>query len=343
MRSNEKTVKKASPRQTPRPKSHSGGSVSLEDHILHLQRTAGNEAVAGLIAESAVLQRAPVAAAPAPAAAVGTVNLTDEVFLMGVKQEAHIRLDVLTHAYIAGARDFRDDADKMVDEYIKEKPKQISGLGAVFEALMAAGEILVPEAGLAHEIYLTAKTVVEEMKPGRELIEKANEAVAVKSVEEAKSHLKQVAIDAAEEVEHRAPRALDLGLGTVGDSVKIYLAGQAQPPQHSEAVYRTVCDAIGIKHMDPDDARMTVWRQVMPAFRKELMRVASGLHFFHELDNDFERLEFLIEQIEKGENADALLDYIGADRKYWDRYLAVYRADGKDAAMTALMNPGTHT
>ena len=81
----------------------------------------------------------------------------------------------------------------------------------------------------------------------------------------------------------------------------------------------------------------------MPAFRKELMRVASGLHFFHELDNDFERLEFLIEQIEKGENADALLDYIGADRKYWDRYLAVYRADGKDAAMTALMNPGTHT
>src|SRR2546429_4654822 len=63
MRSNEKTVKKASPRQPARPMSHSGGLVSMEDHILHLQRTAGNEAVAGLIAESAVLQRAPGAAA----------------------------------------------------------------------------------------------------------------------------------------------------------------------------------------------------------------------------------------------------------------------------------------
>src|SRR5438876_2311441 len=173
MRSNEKTVKKASPRQPARPKSHSGGSVSMEDHILHLQRTAGNEAVAGLIAESAVLQRAPVAVAPAPAAAVGTVNLTDEVFLMGVKQEAHIRLDVLTHAYIAGARDFRDDADKMVDEYIKEKPKQISGLGAVFEALMAAGEVLAPEAGLAHDLSLTAPSGVEAMKARTAQLEKA--------------------------------------------------------------------------------------------------------------------------------------------------------------------------
>jgi hypothetical protein len=304
----------------------------VEEQLLRLQRAAGNEAVAGLISESSVLQRAPVAAP-----ARGKVTQPDELFLLAVRQEAEGRLEVLTHAIVAGANSFRNDADKMVDTYIKEVPKQISGFGPVCEALIAAGEVIFPEAGLAHDIYLTAKTVKEMMKPGLDVIDKANEAVYPRSVEEAKIHLKQIAMDAAEEVENRAPRALKGGLETVRDSVRAYLHSQPQPLQHNEAFYRAMCDAIGVKDVDPDDARMKVWRQVMPAFQKELMRTKAGLHFFHELDSDGERLLFLIEQVEKGNDPDALLDHIGADREYWDRYLAIYRARGKEAAIAAIL------
>src|ERR1700737_3552667 len=107
MRTNEKTVKKASlPVQPARPP-RSDGPVAWEEQVLSLQRTAGNEAVAGLIRESSVMQRAPVAAAgprpsPTPAARPpGTMTQPDELFLVAVKQEAHIRLDVLTHSLVA--------------------------------------------------------------------------------------------------------------------------------------------------------------------------------------------------------------------------------------------------
>jgi hypothetical protein len=303
----------------------------MEEQILRLQRAAGNEAVAGLIGESSVLQRATAAAHPAVA------TQPDELFLVAVKEEAHIRLEVLTHAIVAGTRNFRDDADKMVDAYIKEMPKEIHGFGAYFEAVMAAGEILLPEVGLAHEIWLTAKTVKEMMKPGMEYVDKYNEAFYPRSVEEAKQHLKQVAVDAAEEVENLAPRALKEGLETVRASVKAYLRSRPRPLLHDEAVYHAVLDAIGVKEVDPDDARMKVWGQIMPAFQKELMRTKAGLHFFHELDSDAARLNFLIEQLEKGNDPDALLAHIGGDQQYWDRYLAIYRARGKEAAFAAIL------
>ena len=67
------------------------------------------------------------------------------------------------------------------------------------------------------------------------------------------------------------------------------------------------------------------------------MLVASArIHFFQELDTDFERLNFLMDEAEKGNDPDVLLDLIDGDRTYWDPFLAVYHSEGKSAAQVAL-------
>ncbi len=64
--------------------------------------------------------------------------------------------------------------------------------------------------------------------------------------------------------------------------------------------------------------------------------VAAQIHFFHELDNDMDRLNFLMDEAEKGNDPDALLSLIGADQAYWDTFLTVFRSDGRPAALLAL-------
>jgi hypothetical protein len=54
------------------------------------------------------------------------------------------------------------------------------------------------------------------------------------------------------------------------------------------------------------------------------------------MDNDVERLNFLMDEDEKGNDPDALLSLIGGDRSYWDPFLTVFRSEGRDAALVAL-------
>lgn len=254
---------------------------------------------------------------------------------------AHERLNVVTQAMVIGTKYFRNDAEKMVDEYIKEPPKRIEPLGALFEAAFAAAEVLFPiETTAGALIYKTAKLVKETLKPGLEFMEKAKETIEPRSVEEAKSHLKGVAIKLEEEEAIKAPKAMKEGLATVRESVEAYLAVHPQLPrqlQNDEDLYKMICDAIGISDFDPEGASLQVSNKLRPPFSAALMRAKSSLHFFNELDNDVERLEFLIEQEEKGNDPDKLLDYIGGDRKYWDRFLKIYRTRGKEAAINELM------
>ena len=247
------------------------------------------------------------------------------------------RLQVLTFAVQTGVRNFQRDSDGMIDEYIKEPPpKPITGLGAIVDALGAACAILIPEATLAAEIFETAKTVYETLKPAVELKEKLDEQVVARSVEDAKAHLKSVARELADEADNKAPLALDQALGTVNRSLDAYITAHPQPLQDSDEFYGALSDGIGIRHMDPTSSAATIYNAIFPPFKKELLRATASLHFFHEMDNDIERLDFLIGEAEKGNDPDALLVYIGADKAYWDRFLTVYRSSGRDAAVQTL-------
>ncbi len=81
---------------------------------------------------------------------------------------------------------------------------------------------------------------------------------------------------------------------------------------------------------------MEVWNKVFPPFKEQVLVAAAQIHFFHEMDDDFERLNFLMDEAENGNDPDGLLDLIGGKRDYWDQFLTVYRSQGRSAAILAL-------
>ena len=258
-----------------------------------------------------------------------------------VKEGAHgvarDRLQTRYDAVIQGAQWFRDDADTLVKDCIRKPPGHLSGFGALVEGVMAACVLLVPEVGLAAEILEAAKSAYETLKPAQELIEKAHEQVVANSVEQATNYLQELTKTFAEDVADKALPIKQAAENAVGPALDSFLRQNPQvfKPGDDE-FYRTLCDGIGIKEPDLNAIKMEVWQKVFPPFKEKVLAASAQLHFFHELDNDLERLEFLIEQAEKGNNPDAFLDLVGGDRSYWDPYLAVYRSEGAFAAKTAL-------
>jgi hypothetical protein len=258
-----------------------------------------------------------------------------------VKEGAHgvarDRLQTRYDAVIQGAQWFRDDADTLVKEAIKKLPEHLSGFGAIVEAVMAACTLLVPEVGIAAEIAEAAKTAYETVKPAAELVEKANQEVVANSVEEATNYLQELTKTYAEDVADKALLIKQAAENAVGAALDSYIKQNPQPlnPGDDE-FYKNLCDAIGIKEPDLNAIKMEVWNDVFPPFKKKVLTVAAQIHFFQEMDNDPERLNFLMDEAEKGNDPDDLLSLIGADQSYWDPFLTVFRSDGRSAALLAL-------
>ena len=258
-----------------------------------------------------------------------------------VKEGAHgvarDRLQTRSDAVIQGAQWFRDDADTLVKEAIKKPPEHLSGFGAIVEAVMAACTLLVPEVGIAAEIAEAAKTAYETVKPAAELVEKANQEVVANSVEEATNYLQELTKTYAEDVADKALPIKQAAENAVGAALDSYIKQNPQPlnPGDDE-FYKNLCDAIGIKEPDLNAIKMEVWNDVFPPFKKKVLTVAAQIHFFQEMDNDPERLNFLMDEAEKGNDPDDLLSLIGADQSYWDPFLTVFRSDGRSAALLAL-------
>ena len=258
-----------------------------------------------------------------------------------VKEGAHgvarDRLQTRYDAVIQGAQWFRDDADTLVKEAIKKLPEHLSGFGAIVEAVMAACTLLVPEVGIAAEIAEAAKTAYETVKPAAELVEKANQEVVANSVEEATNYLQELTKTYAEDVADKALPIKQAAENAVGAALDSYIKQNPQPlnPGDDE-FYKNLCDAIAIKEPDLNAIKMEVWNDVFPPFKKKVLTVAAQIHFFQEMDNDPERLNFLMDEAEKGNDPDDLLSLIGADQSYWDPFLTVFRSDGRSAALLAL-------
>jgi len=256
---------------------------------------------------------------------------------LGAQQLASRRLQNRYDAVKQGAQRFRDQADTLVKDAIKKPPEHLSGFGAIVEAVMAACTLLVPEVGIAAEIAEAAKTAYETVKPAAELVEKANQEVVANSVEEATNYLQELTKTYAEDVADKALPIKQAAENAVGAALDSYIKQNPQPlnPGDDE-FYKNLCDAIGIKEPDLNAIKMEVWNDVFPPFKKKVLTVAAQIHFFQEMDNDPERLNFLMDEAEKGNDPDDLLSLIGADQSYWDPFLTVFRSDGRSAALLAL-------
>jgi hypothetical protein len=258
-----------------------------------------------------------------------------------VKEGAHgvarDRLQIRYNAVVQGAQLFRDNADTLVKDAIKKPPGELSGFGSIIAAALDCVMLVVPEVGLAHEILEAAHASYELLKSASELNDKVNEQITANTVEEATNYLQELTKKYAEEVTGQALQVSKDALDAVGSALDSYIQQNPQPFQPGDDnFYRSLCDGIGIADPDPNDVEMEVWNKVFPPFKQQVLTAAARIHFFQELDNDPDRLGFLMDEAEKGNDPDALLDLIGGDRTYWDPFLAVYHSEGESAAQIAL-------
>jgi len=257
----------------------------------------------------------------------------------GVLGLARDHLQNRVNAIHTGADGFRRDANQLIHEAITKPPGRVFGLTELLEVASKVCELILPEEGAVAEVYQAAKSAWENLKPGYELNNKVNEKLEANSVEDATKHLGEV-VDAmcedissgADEIKLAAEDKLESALTAyVTQNLQVFRPGD-------QAYYQTLSDAIGVSAVH--NHQMLVDETVnraMQSFRPKVMEIAAAMHFFHEMSDDAERLNFLIDDVaEKGTDPDQFLRLIGADQAYWDQFLAAYRSGGKTAAMEAL-------
>jgi hypothetical protein len=240
------------------------------------------------------------------------------------------------NAAVAAAEGFKADAHQLVNSTITKPPGRVSAFGAIVDAVMAVCELVIPEEAAIALVYKAAKAAWESVKPSAELVAKVNEQIEANSVEEATKHLYEVSDRLAEDIVRNASHITEKAGEQIEAALVEYVQQNPQVFQRDQAYYQTLCDAIGLQKPNVDLLADQMINKVMPKFREMVMETSASLHFFHELDDDFERLNFLIEITEKGTDPDAFLKLIGGNQQYWDEFLSVYRQEGKEAAVRAL-------
>ena len=256
---------------------------------------------------------------------------------LGAQQLASRRLQNRYDAVKQGAQRFRDQADTLVKDAIKKPPEHLSGFGVVADAVAAACGIVLPELEVADEMVEALKGAYEAAKASAELVEKANQEVVADTVEEATGYLQELTKKYAEDVEEKALVVEKAAEDAVGAALDSYIKQNPQPLKPGDdELCKNLCDAIGIKQPVKELLALEVRNASWPPFEKAMLVVAAQIHFFHEMDDDLERLNFLMDEAEKGNDPDALLSLIGADQSYWDAFLTVFRSDGRPAAIVAL-------
>jgi hypothetical protein len=85
-----------------------------------------------------------------------------------------------------------------------------------------------------------------------------------------------------------------------------------------------LCDQMGI-HGAFEAYSVDILRALWHGFTKDFTQTTAHLHFF-EMDNDTERLLFLLQHVESVSNVNEFLTLVGADVAYWDRLLRLYHA-----------------
>lgn len=252
--------------------------------------------------------------------------------------EVDRRLQNRYDAVCLGADMFKANADDLVKQTIRKPPGRVSSFGAIVEIVAAACEVVVPEAGLLKEIVEEAGAVHTMAKAAAETVDKAREEFEANTVEEAQEHLGHLSKQAVQAIKDGALHVKDETGKHAGTALDRYINANPQPFRQDESFTNELCVAIGVPETVIDRVQVEAYDKLMPSFVRHVEEAAARLHFFHEMSNDFERLDFLMDMSDQGTNPDDFLRLIEADVAYWDRFLSVFRSDGRDAAKLALEN-----
>lgn len=253
------------------------------------------------------------------------------------REIAHERLDVLTSSLQTGVRMFQRDAKTLVDEAIKAPPpKPVSVFGAIAECLVDVVITVIPEGKEAKEFFEAAKSIYESVKSTVETLQKAQEDIVAQNVDDAKKKMTKLADDMADAMDTDAPRALQSALKKVGGDLDAYYKANPQPAELSDEFYGKLCDGIGIRDLDATDTEMKVWTALFHPYKVKVLQVEATLHFLKEMDNDYDRLDMLMDAAAQGTDPEQLVVYIGGDINYWRPFLETFKSNGRDAATAQL-------
>jgi len=256
----------------------------------------------------------------------------------GATNLARYNLQQRYNAAVSAAEGFKSDAHQLLDQAITKPPGRLLNFGAIADLVVVACEIVLPEEGIIALVFDEAKQAWEEVKPSEELASKATEEFEANTVEEATKHLSELSDLLASEIVSNALTITNSAGTKVGDALDEYIKQNPQDfTTKDQAYYQTLCDAIGVTVPNVESLQDEIINKVMTTFRERVMWTAARIHFFVEMNDDAERLNFLIDDVaEKGTDPDDFVKGIGGDVAYWDQFLSVYRSDGKQAALQAL-------
>ena len=99
-------------------------------------------------------------------------------------------------------------------------------------------------------------------------------------------------------------------------------------PYDSNAIHMQgwLCDQIGIRDFAIVDPTAKILEELWAAFAKEVGRASAKLKFF-DMDNDVERLVYLLEKVAPTTDVATFLQRIGADVRYWQTLIQMYREE----------------
>lgn len=257
----------------------------------------------------------------------------------GARQLAYDHLNERFQAATTATAGFVADAHQLVDNTITKPPGHISPWGAILDIVSAACDVIIPEEALvAQLVYKGMKSAWEEIKTTEEVAEQYHQQVEADSVDAARQYLGHAADSLAEMITRSASRMIERSKEGVDPALEEYVRANPQVFRRGDSeYYDTLCRAIGVERPDQDLLATQMINATMDQFRRKVEEVAATLHFFHGMDTDRERLDFLMDIAEQGTDPDAFIRLIGADQAYWDQFLSAYRSGGRDAAHAALI------
>lgn len=254
----------------------------------------------------------------------------------GVARVASARVNRRYEAIVEGTGQFEKRAGTLVAEKIKKPPKKLPLFGFIVEQVLVIGKLVVPEAGLAAEIFELAEAAHSSLNADAELVKEANTERIEHTVEKATKALTEFAEHLGEDARKKAAAIQKNVDEHLGDALDKYINNNPRPLDEHDTFYHEFCDSLGLLDPDYDAIVRTTIESVWPQFEAKVNETADSIHFFTEMEDDVARLDYLIDMIEHGHDVEGFLADVGADKNYWDKWLAEYRAQGKESALDAI-------
>jgi hypothetical protein len=253
-----------------------------------------------------------------------------QALIDGAIGEAGRRIGAIRQDIDQGVASFNSRAHDATEEL---KGKSESGMGlALFKVLAEVAVAAIPGAEAAVEAYKIAEEVGKEalkasMDVFAETVHKAGEEAAQQRLDEAKAELRRIASKISDAARESAQASQEAALEPplLGHSAENVLTAHPgwehlEPTQDN---YGLIADHMGFVDPRVSLVAFKIEQGLDNQFQHEMTRVAADL-YFHDMDNDTERLMHLLEKIEPTTDVGAYLKTVGADVPWWERRVRLY-------------------